>query len=551
MPGSSLSRLLGALQIPAAPVDPNKIRIGAYSVNPSGNVTPGVTTQATGSTFVVYIVDVYCTLTGVTDNYGNTYTPLGTAQAWVLGGVNWDAQARAFICVNGVGGANHVATATGSFFGPKTELVEVINADTTSPLDVNDFAVVDSTANPILSTSSATSYADELLLAFVGGDYLPSAPLWNNSFLPINFTSDGTFAVAAAYRIVSATGSYQSSYSRTATNPDASVWLISLKQKAGGDVTVALSGAQVTSSAGTLAQSRTLAATGQSVTSSAGTITASTNTDVTVALTGAAVTASAGSVGSSRSTSVSGQAASATAGNLAAGVSRALSGQASASSAGSISPSSSRALAGQAATASAGSISTGKTVGVTGAQIAASAGSILTGIAIQPSQTTVTASAGTIVASAGQNITVALVGSLVSSSTGTLSTARSIVIAGQQSTAQAGVIAHARSSVLTGSQASSAAGVVTIAIATGLTGAEFYTEAGVIVATDVNYGDVTVDDQRFLVRMPRREFVASTVPQLVASEGSRDFTVSESTQENPHGRNFTNPATPRPWRAGR
>ena len=93
----------------------------------------------------------------------------------------------------------------------------------------------------------------------------------------------------------------------------ARIW-VPVSVAAGGDVSVALSGQSVTTSAGTLAPANSVALSGQSVTTSAGTITPSIGTDV--ALTGSAVTTSAGTLGVSTSVALSGSAVTVSAGTL-------------------------------------------------------------------------------------------------------------------------------------------------------------------------------------------------------------------------------------------
>lgn len=211
------------------------IAIGASSSASGSPTTTAVATAATGSTFLVWVDDYYSMLTGVTDNKGNSYTPLGAAQTWTMAGSGWDGISRAFICVNGAGGSGHTVTVSGSSGAPEIVFVEVLNADTASPLDINDSSTVGSTANPVTSGAVASAYANELLIGMFGGDYNATGITWGNSFTGLATTA-GTngFTASVGYRVVNSTATYQASASRTSSFPSASMWFISLKQAAGG-----------------------------------------------------------------------------------------------------------------------------------------------------------------------------------------------------------------------------------------------------------------------------------------------------------------------------
>jgi len=147
---------------------------------------------------------------------------------------------------------------------------------------------------------------------------------------------------------------------------------------ASADVTLALSGAEVTVSAGTLTDTVDVGLTGQSVTADAGTLTAA--VVYTAALTGQAVTASAGTV-------------------LAA---------------------TSRALTGQPVTASAGTVLAANTAPLTGTAVTASAGTILASLSVPLIGQVVSVESGTITFEAANDVIVALTGAEVTTYAGDL-----------------------------------------------------------------------------------------------------------------------------------
>jgi hypothetical protein len=131
--------------------------------------TSGLTTQATGSIFVIAAQwsRNSGTFSSVSDSKGNTYTLIDTQLDWE--GVNggW----RLYYCENGTGGASHTATftLTGSngpitiFFG------EITGALTSGSLDQHIRR--EDTASPFtLAAGLTTTQADEIVVSFVGGN---------------------------------------------------------------------------------------------------------------------------------------------------------------------------------------------------------------------------------------------------------------------------------------------------------------------------------------------------------------------------------------------
>ena len=79
------------------------VRVDNWNMGTSPMTSSPVTTQATGSTFVLFI-GTSASFTGVSDNKGNTYTRLGTPQLFCgCGNYYLDT----YIAINAVGGVGH------------------------------------------------------------------------------------------------------------------------------------------------------------------------------------------------------------------------------------------------------------------------------------------------------------------------------------------------------------------------------------------------------------------------------------------------------------
>jgi hypothetical protein len=208
------------------------ITIGAFSSDNGTNsgVTPAVTTQASGSTFLVFIHNIYSTLSGVSDNKGNSYLPLAPQQDWTMAGTGWTGNVRGWICENGIGGTNHIVTDAAGNADTEIAFIEVVGGLTSGILDINDYSTLGSTANPVLSASISTAQAEEMLIGFFCGDYDPTATVWNNGFTKLlDILVPGFVGASVGYRQVSSVAAYQASMSRTTANPSATMWFVSLK----------------------------------------------------------------------------------------------------------------------------------------------------------------------------------------------------------------------------------------------------------------------------------------------------------------------------------
>lgn len=128
----------------------------------TSRTTGGVNTQATKSTFIIGAWGFRETKTvdSVTDNQGNTYTEIGTAQLWSSG----TRQLRWWRCEDGVGGTGHTATVTISASDELIVCFLELKSDATYPTLEDDDGTVD-TSSPYDSPSITTSGTDRLLVS--------------------------------------------------------------------------------------------------------------------------------------------------------------------------------------------------------------------------------------------------------------------------------------------------------------------------------------------------------------------------------------------------
>ncbi|HEX2672962.1 MAG TPA: hypothetical protein VHM25_18905 [Polyangiaceae bacterium] len=196
--------------------------------------TSSTTTSATGSTFVIPAVIDFSTSFGVVDdNMGNTFTQVGSEIVFNASG----GRARLYQCVNGAGGAGHIATirtAAASDIGGA--LIEITGGATVTPLDQNGGR--NDTASPFtLAAGLTTTQANELLLSFLAG---------NSGSNPATHAESGIGSMtiqqqetngatrwpwAVATKVVSATGTFNPSWTESGASNSA-VFLATFKEAA-------------------------------------------------------------------------------------------------------------------------------------------------------------------------------------------------------------------------------------------------------------------------------------------------------------------------------
>lgn len=124
------------------------------------STTPAVTTQTSGSTFLVY--SHAASLTGVSDNKGNTYTQITNTTGSVM-----TTPLYIYECVNGTGGTGHTATTTYSLASNKlTVFVEIIGSGGRDAL----VQTSDITPSPYSITTGPPANSAELAVIFTSVD---------------------------------------------------------------------------------------------------------------------------------------------------------------------------------------------------------------------------------------------------------------------------------------------------------------------------------------------------------------------------------------------
>jgi hypothetical protein len=211
----------------------------------TSQATTGVTTQASGSCFVVGMTfEASQTFSSLVDSKGNTYTQIGTELLWT----GSFCKSRLYYCENGIGGATHTATVTtGGASAITVHFLEITGGATTGILDQS--ARREDTATPFtLAAALTTTQAAEMLVSFFADDSgnnpvtYAETGLGSSSVPAGSLQSNGSagFPGAFAISIKSSTGSFNPSW--TATGAGAcGVWLATFKEAGGGSSIAAIS----------------------------------------------------------------------------------------------------------------------------------------------------------------------------------------------------------------------------------------------------------------------------------------------------------------------
>lgn len=190
---------------------------GVHTSAASGSVnsitTPSVTTQASGSAFYVMIeYHSGLTVTGVTDNKGNTYTKIGST--WT----ETSANGERWYCANGVGGTGHTFTLTATGTAALMQLiVGEITTTNGNGVTLDQQTFQQTTGSPASSPTVTTTVPNEILMGAMqthsGSGTASFAGA--NSFTMLEQITDGLNdnAGCIGYRLVSSTGSYFSEFS--------------------------------------------------------------------------------------------------------------------------------------------------------------------------------------------------------------------------------------------------------------------------------------------------------------------------------------------------
>jgi hypothetical protein len=205
----------------------------AFDVDGLGHsplTTPPVTTQASGSTFVLFVS--YHQLDSVSDNMGNKYSQVGATVAYSTEAGSFVAM---YACVACPGGKGHTFSMNKTFpdYGDEGTILAV---EVTGASRIDAFAVANSLTNPISAGSVTTTQANDVLLLEATGNSFGSPDQYTPSkgFTLLDENTNGTVSMAGgdAYRIAGAPGSYTGTLNSSQTDPSggSAAFLIALAQ---------------------------------------------------------------------------------------------------------------------------------------------------------------------------------------------------------------------------------------------------------------------------------------------------------------------------------
>lgn len=190
------------------------IALGSHAVNHTTSAatslsTSGVSTTASGSTFVIGVRGGGGNLTGVTDNKSNSYTQIGTTQIF-------NSYTSLWYCSNGNGGAGHTATANYSASGTHIIFFAEITGAAASSFD--QYAEEgEGSGQPHAVTTGTLSQADELVISLYGNGSTVTNEVYvcSTGYTDIDQVGDATDGSplgALAYKIVASTSAVTASW---------------------------------------------------------------------------------------------------------------------------------------------------------------------------------------------------------------------------------------------------------------------------------------------------------------------------------------------------
>jgi len=209
------------------------IDVGASAIATSiaaSQATSPISTQPSGSSFLIYLIYSGATFTSIVDNKGNTYSQVGAEFD-----VGANSQGRLYLKENGVGGSGHTATLTQSSSDYLLlALIEITGGKLSGLVDQQ--AGQNDTSSPFTSPPITPTEAQELLLGFMGdASTNVSNHTHGNSFTSVVAANDGTFWVASvSKRLVSSIAAYNTSVTISGNGTANHNMIVSLKQASGG-----------------------------------------------------------------------------------------------------------------------------------------------------------------------------------------------------------------------------------------------------------------------------------------------------------------------------
>lgn len=211
------------------------IAVGATSKGRTASAatiaTAGVTTQVSGSTFVMGMVwSTAATFSTLVDSKGNTYTQVGTELTSAA-----VPHARFYYCENGIGGASHTGTITISGAATIDIFFLEITGAAVASFDLGNRQ--SDGASPYTSPGILTTQAAEMLVSFLAADSgsNPATHAESTGFIiqsGAEETNGASFWTGClATRIVAATGTYNSSFTESGATASA-VYIAAFKEGA-------------------------------------------------------------------------------------------------------------------------------------------------------------------------------------------------------------------------------------------------------------------------------------------------------------------------------
>lgn len=210
------------------------IAVGQHATASGNSPTTGaVTTQVSGSTFVIFVLtDTSHTIGTPTDSKSNSYTAIGSEQAY---GSVAPEKCRVFYKENGVGGSGHTANSGAGTF-TSIFFLEITGAAASS-FDSGSVAQANDAVSPYTVTSNTLAQAAELVVATIGFDSIIGGTVFSEStgFTIQDQEQDGTLGStgAIATKIVSSTTALTPSFTIAVGNgSETALTIIGFKEAA-------------------------------------------------------------------------------------------------------------------------------------------------------------------------------------------------------------------------------------------------------------------------------------------------------------------------------
>jgi len=216
------------------------IGVHTFAENTSGLTvtTGGITTAASGSGIYLFCVfDKFTSqvFSSVTDNKGNSanYVQVGAE----IVSTDSSVMARVYYCPNATGGAGHTATLTVTGSNGSLDLY-IVEITTTNGAGITIDQATQNTDNttPFTSSSITTTVANTMLMGGMSENASTSVThTAGNSFAVIDEeTTANAWSGASSWRLVSATGTYNTSWTVTGTVSTSVQTIASFSEVAGG-----------------------------------------------------------------------------------------------------------------------------------------------------------------------------------------------------------------------------------------------------------------------------------------------------------------------------